>query len=128
LTGQSLHLLKNKFIKFWKVSNIERWLGKPECHSHLGSRHSSVDVDFAACMSSVAPPSDHSTEPSLYNKAELIGLRRTMLLYCRSFPPGKERNHHRQVALSIRRLFNNAKWMDIHTVEASSRRSDASNL
>jgi hypothetical protein len=60
-------------------------------------------------------PTDHST----YTKAELIGLRRTMLLYCRSFPPGNQRNRHWQVAQSLRRLFRNKKWLDEHTVEGA---------
>jgi hypothetical protein len=31
----------------------------------------------------------------LYSLDELTKLRRTMLRYARSFPPGDERNHHR---------------------------------
>jgi hypothetical protein len=37
---------------------------------------------------SVACDLHQSTGQTLYTKAELIGLRRTLLLYCRSFPPG----------------------------------------
>jgi hypothetical protein len=70
-------------------------------------------------MPSVAPAFDHSNDQPLYTKAELIGLRRTMLLYCRSFPPGFERNQHRQVARSISSLFRNKNWLDAHTVEGS---------
>jgi hypothetical protein len=70
-------------------------------------------------MPSVAPAFDHSNDRPLYTKAELIGLRRTMLLYCRSFPPGFERNQHRQVARSIGSLFRNKNWLDAHTVEGS---------
>jgi hypothetical protein len=57
---------------------------------------------------------DHSNDPPLYSKAELIELRRNVPLYARSFPPGLERNQHRQVALSLRRLFNNTTWLDAH--------------
>jgi hypothetical protein len=39
----------------------------------------------------------------LYREAELIGLRRNILRYARSFPPGSERNKHWQVAASLRR-------------------------
>jgi hypothetical protein len=55
----------------------------------------------------------------LYSKAELIEYRRNILRYARSFPPGSERNQHRQVALSLRALFKNRKWLDAHTVEGS---------
>jgi hypothetical protein len=50
----------------------------------------------------------------LYSLDELTKLRRTMLRYARSFPPGDERNHHRQVALSLRRLFRNEEWLRDH--------------
>jgi hypothetical protein len=66
-------------------------------------------------LSMLDQPTDHST----YTKAELINLRRTMLLYCRSFPPGTERNQHWQIAQSLRRLFRNKKWLDEHTVEGA---------
>jgi hypothetical protein len=70
-------------------------------------------------MPSVALAFEHANDHRLYTNAELIGLRRTMLLYCRSFPPGFERNQHRQVARSIRSLFRNKQWLDTHTVEGS---------
>ena len=47
----------------------------------------------------------------LYSKAELIEYRRNILRYARSFPPGSERNQHRQVALSLRALFKNKGWL-----------------
>jgi hypothetical protein len=55
----------------------------------------------------------------LYSKAELIEHRRNILRYARVFPPGPERNQHRQIALSLRGLFKNQKWLDAHTVEGS---------
>jgi hypothetical protein len=70
-------------------------------------------------MPSAVPALDHSTNHPLYTKAELIGLRRTMLLYCRSFPPGFERNQHRQVATSLRMLFRDKKWLRTHTPQGS---------
>jgi hypothetical protein len=71
-------------------------------------------------MPSVVPALDHSkAPPPLYSKAELIELRRNILLYARSFPPGFERNQRRQIALSLRSLFYNAKWLDAHTLERS---------
>jgi hypothetical protein len=60
---------------------------------------------------------DHANDPPLYSNAELIELRRNILLYARSFPPGYERNQHRQIALSLCRLFNDTKWLDAHTLE-----------
>jgi hypothetical protein len=67
-------------------------------------------------MPSVALVLDRPTNNRLYTKAELIGLRRTMLLFCRSFPPGRERNQHWQVAQSLRRLFRNKVWIAAHTL------------
>jgi hypothetical protein len=55
----------------------------------------------------------------LYSKAELIEHRRNILRYARVFPPGPERNQHRQIALSLRGLFKNQKWLDAHIVEGS---------
>jgi len=55
-----------------------------------------------------------------YTMAELRVIRRDVILYdARSFPPGFERNQHRQLALSLHTLFENKGWLDIHTVEDS---------
>jgi hypothetical protein len=54
-----------------------------------------------------------------YTMAELIDLRRQMLRFARSKPPGPERNGHRQIAISLRRLFKNKEWLDANTVEGS---------
>jgi hypothetical protein len=58
-------------------------------------------------------PIDHSR----YTKAELIEHRRNIIRFARLFPPGPERNHHRQIALSLRSLFKNTAWLDAHTVD-----------
>jgi hypothetical protein len=50
----------------------------------------------------------------LYSNAELVELR-----YARLFPPGPQRNQHRQIALSLCALFRNRKWLNTHTVEGS---------
>jgi hypothetical protein len=50
---------------------------------------------------------------------ELIECRRNILRYARSFPPGSERNQHRQVALSLRALIKNKAWLGAYTVEGS---------
>lgn len=52
----------------------------------------------------------------LYGQAELLEHRRNILRYARSFPPGPERNQHRQVALSLRALFRNREWLDRHVL------------
>ena len=50
----------------------------------------------------------------LYSLDELRGLRRNLLRYARSFPPGEERNQHRQVAVRVRALFKDKKWRRDH--------------
>jgi hypothetical protein len=52
-----------------------------------------------------------------YSKPELIEQRRNILRYARLFPPGPERNQHRQVALSLRRLFQDINWLATHTID-----------
>jgi hypothetical protein len=68
-------------------------------------------------MASVAHevPLHESIDPPLYSKAELLDLRRTMLLYARFFPPGPERNQQRQIAESLGSLFKNQRWLDANT-------------
>lgn len=53
----------------------------------------------------------------LYSKPELLEHRRNILRYARTFPPGPERNQHRQVALSLRALFRNRKWLESHVLD-----------
>src|SRR6202171_2886376 len=47
----------------------------------------------------------------LYSLDELLELRRNVLRYARTFPPGDERNQHVHVAVSLRTLFKNEKWL-----------------
>jgi hypothetical protein len=56
-------------------------------------------------------PSNHP----LYCLADLIEKRRAILRYARSFPPGAERNQHRQIAASLRVLFRNRNWLANNT-------------
>jgi hypothetical protein len=64
------------------------------------------------------PSASRAAEPHpLYRMADLKVLRRDLLLYARYFPPGPERNQHLQIALSLRRLFKNRKWLDAHTLD-----------
>jgi len=58
------------------------------------------------------------SEP-VYSTSDLVELRRQMLQYSRSIPPGPERNQHLQIAVSLRRLFKNKEWLDVHTVNGS---------
>jgi hypothetical protein len=53
----------------------------------------------------------------LYSLDELMELRRYVLRYARTFPPGDERNQHLHVAVSLRALFKNEKWLRTHTRE-----------
>jgi len=50
----------------------------------------------------------------LYTLDELTELRRNTLRYARSFPPGDERNQHRQLAISLRMLFKGENWLRDH--------------
>ena len=61
-------------------------------------------------------PLNQSTDLPLYSKAELIDLRRTMILYARFSPPGPERNQRRQIALSLGTLFRSEQWVDADTL------------
>jgi len=54
---------------------------------------------------------------SRYTVEELIDLRRSTLRYARSFPPGNERNRHRQVAASLRTLFQSDGWFKAHALD-----------
>ena len=54
-----------------------------------------------------------------HNIKEFIQIRRDMLRYARSFPPGAERNQRRQIALSLRALFKNKEWLNAHTWEGA---------
>jgi hypothetical protein len=53
----------------------------------------------------------------LYSIAQLVQLRRQMLRFARSLPPGPERNERRQIASSLRSLFKNKVWLDALTIE-----------
>jgi len=55
---------------------------------------------------------------------EFIQIRRDMLRYARSFPPGAERNQRRRIALSLRSLFKNKDWLDAHTWEGATLLTD----
>jgi hypothetical protein len=51
----------------------------------------------------------------LYCLGDLIERRRNVLRFARTFPPGAERNQHRQVAVSLRVLFRNKNWLATNT-------------
>jgi hypothetical protein len=50
--------------------------------------------------------------------AYFIETRRNVFRYPRTFPPGAERDEHRQIALSLRRLFRNETWLKAHTLDS----------
>jgi len=58
-------------------------------------------------------------DPPLHSMADLVEQRRNILRYARSFPPGPERNQHRQIALSLRALFRNREWLEAHVLKGS---------
>lgn len=51
----------------------------------------------------------------LYCLDDLVDKRRNILRYARTFPPGTERNRHRQVAGALRVLFRNKNWLATNT-------------
>ena len=55
----------------------------------------------------------------LYSPDELVEMRRNTLRFARTFPPGSERNSHRQLATSLRMLFRDKKWLRTHTPQGS---------
>ena len=52
-----------------------------------------------------------------YSFAELVEIRRQLLRYARSMRPGPDRNEYRQVAVSLRGLFEKRQGLDAHNVE-----------
>ena len=66
------------------------------------------------------PSANRTPEPEADSRREMayfIEMRRNVLRYARTFPPGGERNQHRQIALSLRRLFRNKTWLESHTLD-----------
>jgi len=55
----------------------------------------------------------------LYSLDELVEMRRNTQRFARTFPPGSERNSHRQLATSLRMLFRDKKWLRTHTPQGS---------
>jgi hypothetical protein len=55
----------------------------------------------------------------LYSLDELVEMRRNTPRFARTFPPGSERNSHRQLATSLRMLFRDKKWLRTHTPQGS---------
>ncbi|SHN86940.1 hypothetical protein SAMN05444170_6928 [Bradyrhizobium erythrophlei] len=66
------------------------------------------------------PSPDRKPEPepdSRRQTAHFIEMRRNVLRYARTFPPGGQRNQHRQIALSLRALFRSKTWLESHTLD-----------
>jgi hypothetical protein len=51
----------------------------------------------------------------LYCLDDFIEKRRNVLRFVRIFPPGAERNQHRQIAVSLGVLFRNKNWLATNT-------------
>ena len=54
----------------------------------------------------------------LYSLDELVEMRRNTLRFARTFPPGNERDRHRQVATSLQVLFRDKKCCGLTRPEA----------
>jgi hypothetical protein len=52
-----------------------------------------------------------------YTLVELVETRRQILRFARSVPIGPARNHHRQIAWSLRALFRDDAWRAAHVVK-----------
>ncbi len=66
------------------------------------------------------PSPKRTPEPETDTRREMayfMEMRRNVLRYARTFPPGAERNQHRQIALSLRSLFRNKTWLESHTLD-----------
>ena len=66
------------------------------------------------------PSPNRKPEPEPDSRREMayfIEMRRKVLRYARTFPPGGERNQHRQSALSLRGLFKIKSWLESHTLD-----------
>jgi hypothetical protein len=53
-----------------------------------------------------------------YPIAELMEMRRQILRFARSTPPGPERDKHLQIAVSLGRLFRDKAWRNAHVADA----------
>jgi hypothetical protein len=116
-------------IKSANLFNIERWPAAQSRHDRCITAPLSATIGD---RESVMLPSDPKggIMPSLqlklvddrtrYTIAQLTQLRRQMLRFARSLPRGShERNERRQIAASLRSLFRNKVWRDVHTMEGS---------
>jgi hypothetical protein len=66
------------------------------------------------------PSSNAKPAPETDTRREMayfVETRRNLLRYARTFPPGAERNQHRQIALSLRRLFRSRRWLSENTLD-----------
>jgi hypothetical protein len=66
------------------------------------------------------PSANRRAKPETGSRREMayfVEMRRNVLRYARTFPPGGERNQHLQIALSLRALFRNKTWLESHTLD-----------
>jgi hypothetical protein len=95
--------------------DIDQRLRKAERHirevAGITVIENGMEGNMTALAHALAP------EPPLYSRSELVEHRRNILRYARSFPPGPERNQHRQVARSLRTLFRNRRWLEANVLK-----------
>jgi hypothetical protein len=93
-----------------------KWLGVLVQHHRTASGCLSVTESSSrsrptwSIMTTLAAPAH-----PLYCLEDLIEKRRDVLRYARMYPPGVERNRHREVAASLRVLFRNKNWLATNT-------------
>jgi hypothetical protein len=99
------------------MCDIDRRPRKVECHieqvSGITVIENGMEGDMHVFARALAPDSP------LYRRSELVEHRRNILRYARSFPAGPERNQQRQVALSLRTLFRNRRWLEANILKDS---------
>jgi hypothetical protein len=97
------------------MSNIDQRVGNAECQIDRVTCITVTGIDIGGIMPSVART--FAADHPLYSEAELIEQRRNILRFARSFPPGPERNQHRQIARSLRALFKRREWLEAHVLK-----------
>jgi hypothetical protein len=103
--------------KIVAMSDIDRRLRKAGRHIEKVAGITVIENGMEGDMNGLA----HALAPNppLYSRSELVEHRRNILRYARSFPPGPERNQHRQIAGSLRTLFRNRRWLEANVLKGS---------
>jgi hypothetical protein len=94
------------------VSNFDHRIGVAMRHDVPSRSSEGTNMSAARAFVDRQP-----VESKRYTMAELYELRRVIIRYSRSFPPGPVRNKHRQIASSMRSLGKDKPWLAAHTVD-----------